>query len=189
MAPVWRLRPGGSRPEDILCGPPHRAAARCSPPRPQESPVTTPSGIIFVNPGSGRDETSLEELRRRFPSHVVQECRPEGFVAAIKDAVAKDPAFIGAAGGDGTIRTVVQELIGTGIPLLVVPAGTRNHFAKDLGIEDLDGAEKAAAGRVRSVDVGSVNGTYFVNNSSIGVYPKVVVRRELHERRLRKGVA
>ncbi len=147
------------------------------------------SGVIFVNPGSGPEETSVEELRQRFPGHSVQDCPPDKLEDAIKDALASGPAFIGAAGGDGTIRTVAQQLVGTSVPLLVVPAGTRNHFAKDIGIEDLDDAERAVGGRVIEVDVGCVNDKFFINNSSIGVYPKIVIRREFHQRRLRKGVA
>ncbi len=146
-------------------------------------------GTILVNPGSGPGPTSLEELRRRFPGHVVEECPPDRLIAAVGNALAAGSTFIGAAGGDGTIRMVVEQLVGTEVPLLPVPAGTRNHFAKDVGIEDLDAAEKAVTGRIITVDVGCVNEKYFVNNSSIGVYPKIVIRRELHQRRLRKGVA
>jgi diacylglycerol kinase family enzyme len=151
--------------------------------------VPRTSGTIFVNPNSGPDETSLDEMRQRFPGHHVLECPPDELMAAIEEAKAGGAAFIGAAGGDGTIRTVAEQLVNSDIPLLAIPAGTRNHFAKDLGIPDLDAAEKAADGRVISVDVGFVNDHFFVNNSSIGVYPKIVIRRELHQRRLRKGVA
>ncbi len=146
-------------------------------------------GAIFVNPGSGPNATSVEELRSRFPGHRVEECPPDQLVEAVKQAMAAGCSFVGAAGGDGTIRTVAEQLVGTEVPLLAIPAGTRNHFAKDVGIEDLDAAEKAATGRVISVDVGRVNGKCFVNNSSIGLYPKIVIRREVHQRRLRKGVA
>jgi undecaprenyl-diphosphatase len=146
-------------------------------------------GAIFVNPGSGPNSTSVEKLRTRFPGHQIEECSPDQLVETIKKAIAAGCSFVGAAGGDGTIRAVAEQLVGTEVPLLVIPAGTRNHFAKDVGIEDVDAAEKAATGRVISVDVGRVNGKCFVNNSSIGVYPKVVIRRELHQRRLRKGVA
>ncbi len=145
--------------------------------------------MIFVNPGSGPDTTSLEELRRRFPGHAVEECPPDRLADTIRDALATTPDFIGVAGGDGTIRTVAEQLVGTDVALLPIPAGTRNHFARDVGVEDLDAAERAANGRLISVDVGRVNGRCFVNNSSIGVYPKIVIRREVHERRLRKGVA
>jgi len=108
----------------------------------------------------------------------------------VKDAVADGVSFVAVAGGDGTIRSAAAQLIGSGVPLLPVPTGTRNHFAQDIGICSLDDATDAAAGeRARPVDVGRVNGRVFVNNSSIGLYPKIVVRREAHERRLRKGVA
>jgi undecaprenyl-diphosphatase len=70
-----------------------------------------------------------------------------------------------------------------------VPLGTRNHFAKDVGIRSLDDAVAAVGGKVRRIDVGEVNGHQFVNNSSIGIYPRIVVRREAHEHRLPKGVA
>ena len=81
-------------------------------------------------------------------------------------------------------------LAGTDVPLLPIPAGTRNHFARELGIEDLDAAGRAAAdGRVERVDLGEVNGQRFVNNSSVGIYPRIVVTRESHERRWPKGLA
>jgi len=138
---------------------------------------------------SGPDETSVSDLRERFPDHTVEVCPPDQLVEAVRKAIAGRAAFIGAAGGDGTIRLVAAQLVGTDIPLLAIPTGTRNHFAKDIGVVDLDAAEKAANGRAVAMDVGQVNDRYFVNNSSIGLYPKIVIRRELHQRRLRKGVA
>ena len=146
-------------------------------------------GVIFVNPSSGPDETSVEELRRRFPGQSVQECEPERLAARIGEALRDGPAFVGVAGGDGTIRGAAEALVGSGVPLLAIPAGTRNHFARDVGVEDLDAAEKAVDGRVITVDVGRVNGMTFVNNSSIGIYPKIVIRRQAYQRRLRKPVA
>ncbi|MDQ6617200.1 MAG: NAD(+)/NADH kinase [Actinomycetota bacterium] len=146
-------------------------------------------GVIFVNPGSGPTETPLEDLRRRFAGHVVEECPPDRLVERVRDALAAGAAFIGAAGGDGTIRMIAEQLVGTDVPLLPVPVGTRNHFAKNAGVTDVDAAARAVSGRVITVDVGWVNQRCFVNNSSIGVYPKIVIRRELHRRRLRKGVA
>ena len=83
-------------------------------------------------------------------------------------------------GGDGTISTVASVLAGTGIPLGVLPLGTLNHFAKDLGIPlDLEGAVQViCAANTRAVDVAEVNGQVFVNNSSIGLYPYMVLDRE-----------
>jgi diacylglycerol kinase family enzyme len=90
-----------------------------------------------------------------------------------------------AAGGDGTVSSVADALSGTPTALGVVPAGTLNHFAKDLGIPlDLGAAVRAiAAGRRASVDVGVVNGRAFVNNASLGLYPKLVEEREKQQRR------
>jgi diacylglycerol kinase family enzyme len=87
---------------------------------------------------------------------------------------------VAVGGGDGTIRTVAGVLADSGVPLGLLPLGTLNHFARDLGIPpDLQGAVAAIArGRVQAVDVAEVNGEVFVNNSSIGIYPYMVLDRE-----------
>lgn len=97
------------------------------------------------------------------------------------------PPVLVAAGGDGTVSAVADVVRGTGTALGVVPAGTLNHFAKDLGIP-LDAAEAArtiAAGRRIRVDVGEVNGRGFVNNASLGIYADMVRKRARKQRRLR----
>ena len=83
-------------------------------------------------------------------------------------------------GGDGTIRTFAGVFAGTGIPLGVLPLGTLNHFARDLGIpvELAAAASTIGAFRTRTVDLGEVNGAIFINNSSIGIYPYLVIDRE-----------
>jgi diacylglycerol kinase family enzyme len=85
-----------------------------------------------------------------------------------------------AGGGDGTVSALASVIVGSEVPLGVLPLGTLNHFAKDIGIPlDLDAAvEVILAGRTRSVDVGEVNGRIFLNNSSLGVYPRIVQLRE-----------
>jgi diacylglycerol kinase family enzyme len=90
-----------------------------------------------------------------------------------------------AGGGDGTISSVAAMLVGTGRPLGVLPLGTLNHFAKDLRIPLSleEAARNVCEGREVAVDVGEVNGRIFVNNSSLGLYPRIVHRREkLQER-------
>ncbi len=98
-----------------------------------------------------------------------------------------------ACGGDGTISSVARAVAGTPMPLGIVPLGTLNHFAKDLGIPlDVAAAVKViAAGRVSRIDVGDVNGRVFINNSSLGVYPHFVLNRDSHRQRhgLSKWVA
>jgi diacylglycerol kinase family enzyme len=88
-----------------------------------------------------------------------------------------------AAGGDGTVNAVATAVLGRDIPLGVLPMGTLNHFAKDLGLplELAEAVRVAAQGTVRRVDVGQVNGRVFLNNSSIGVYPRVVELRRKWE--------
>jgi len=85
-----------------------------------------------------------------------------------------------AAGGDGTVNAVASVLAGTSVPMGVIPSGTLNHFAKDMKIPlSVEEAVKTiVAGRVKSVDVGEVNGKVFINNSSLGLYPAVVKLRE-----------
>jgi diacylglycerol kinase family enzyme len=100
--------------------------------------------------------------------------------AALKSAKAGEIDAVVVGGGDGSIRTVAGVLTGSAIPLGILPLGTLNHFAKDLGIPlHLDAAaEVIARGAQRSVDLAEVNGETFINNSSIGIYPYLVLDRE-----------
>ncbi len=85
-----------------------------------------------------------------------------------------------AAGGDGTINAVVQPLIHSEATLGVIPGGTYNHFARDVGLP-LDwrtALEIALSGTVRQIDAARVNDRFFINNVSIGLYPELVARRE-----------
>lgn len=102
-----------------------------------------------------------------------------------RDAARARPEAVVAGGGDGTINAVAAELAGSDIPFGVLPLGTLNHFAKDLGIPlDLEGAVGVIlAGRTRKVDVGEVSGHVFLNNSSIGVYPRLLRLRERYRER------
>jgi len=110
-----------------------------------------------------------------------------GAERALQKATRGELDAIVAGGGDGTISTMAGVLAGSDIPLGIIPLGTLNHFAKDLKIPlDLDEAVGLiAAGDVRSVDIGEVNGRIFINNSSIGLYPYLVLERERRRRRER----
>lgn len=96
-----------------------------------------------------------------------------------------DPLLI-VGGGDGTIGAAASALVGTGTRLGILPLGTLNHFARDLGIPtDLgEAARLIAAGAERSVDIAEMNGRVFINNSAIGLYPLMVVDREAQQDRL-----
>lgn len=95
-----------------------------------------------------------------------------------------------ACGGDGTVNAVAQHVAGTEGVLGVLPAGTLNHFARDLGVEDSLVALEALAGRrVAGVDVGRSGERIFVNSMSLGLYPDVVRERERREEDLGKWPA
>jgi diacylglycerol kinase family enzyme len=105
-----------------------------------------------------------------------------GPVAA--QAVRQGSQRIVAGGGDGTVNAVAGAVAGTNAALGVLPMGTLNHFAKDVGIPmDLAAAVRnAVTGRIVKVDVGEVNGQVFVNNSGTGPYPYIVRQREEQQR-------
>ncbi len=101
--------------------------------------------------------------------------------------------IIGAAGGDGTVSAVANALVGSSVKLVAIPFGTLNHFARDLGMppqpQDAVRLMLPEEGSEQSIDVGQVNERYFINNSSIGLYPRLVKLRERHEAKLGKGLA
>lgn len=108
---------------------------------------------------------------------------------AARAAVEAGTGAIVAGGGDGTIRAVASVLVGGEVPLGVLPLGTLNHFATDLGIPlDLAVAARVIAeGEVHPIDVGEVNGEIFLNNSSLGFYPPIIQARDQEMRRSRHG--
>jgi YegS/Rv2252/BmrU family lipid kinase len=95
-------------------------------------------------------------------------------------------ALLIVGGGDGTIGAAASALIGTETKLGILPLGTLNHFARDLGLPaDLGEAAKViAAGKARRVDVAAMNGRIIINNSAIGRYPLMVVDRDTQQQRL-----
>lgn len=105
---------------------------------------------------------------------------------ALKEAAAA-PGLdaVVAGGGDGTLSCAAGHLAGTGRPLGVLPLGTLNHLARDAGIpaEIEEAAKVIAAGHVREIDVAEVNDRTFVNNSSVGLYPDMVLLRDLEQER------
>src|SRR6187200_503384 len=144
------------------------------------------SGFLVINPRSGDAEPSPEELRdeaRRLgietyllgpdedPSEVARSAEPAG--------------ALGMAGGDGSLAAVAQVAIERDVPFVAVPFGTRNHLARDLGLDRDDPLAALAAfeGTERRVDVGRVNERVFLNNVSLGMYAQLVHEREGHRRR------
>jgi diacylglycerol kinase family enzyme len=143
------------------------------------------SGLLIVNPRSGSDSPTAEELaeearRRGIQVHLFNP--GEDLEAIARDAEAD---ALGMAGGDGSLAPVAAVAIERGLPFVCVPFGTRNHFARDLGLDRDDpvAALDSFAGRERRVDVGRVNGQVFLNNVSLGMYAQLVHEREEHRRR------
>ena len=104
--------------------------------------------------------------------------------SAARPAIASKVDMIVACGGDGTVGAVASVVAGTSATFGVLPTGTLNHFARDLGIplNIKKAAEVFTSGRIRYIDVGEVNGLRFVNNSSLGLYPSIVRYREAREK-------
>jgi diacylglycerol kinase family enzyme len=99
------------------------------------------------------------------------------------------PPLVVAGGGDGTVAAVAARLVDGESALGVLPLGTLNHFAKDLGLPlQLERAAQAIArGDTQRIDVGEVDGRIFLNNSSLGLYPRIVLARERAQERLHLG--
>jgi len=155
-----------------------------SAPRPQHA-------VVFWNPKSGggkAEKAHLDEEARRRGIEPVKLQLGDDLEALVRAAVAGGADALAAAGGDGTqavVATIAAEL---GLPYACIPAGTRNHFALDLGVDrnDVVGALDALVdGRERRVDLAEVNGNVFVNNVSLGIYAEAVQREGYREAKLR----
>jgi len=112
---------------------------------------------------------------------------PLDIAGRARQAAARGDVLV-VAGGDGTVSTVAGIAVESGATLGVLPMGTLNHFAKDLGMpQDLEQAVAAiVGGERREVDVAEVNGRIFINNSSVGIYPRMVWERDAEQRRGRR---
>ena len=138
----------------------------------------------FVNAAAGSADAAREALDAS-DKFDVREVAPERLADAIRAAIHEGAPRVLVAGGDGTIATAGTELLSGTTELAILPGGTLNHFARDLGIstEPLDALELAHTGTSRGVDVGMVNGRIFLNTSSVGAYVHFVRMREYLEER------
>jgi diacylglycerol kinase family enzyme len=138
------------------------------------------SSVLFVNPrsGGGKAERAglAQEARKRGIEAVV--LQPGDDLAELAAAAADEGAdVLGVAGGDGSLAIVAAAALAQELAFACVPAGTRNHFALDLGLdpEDLVGSLDAFSdGSERRIDVAEVNGRIFLNNVSLGIYGEAV---------------
>ena len=144
---------------------------------------------VLINRGGGSVGDRREIERAIADAGVdadVRFVRGKELASAAKAAAAGGAELVVAGGGDGTISCVAGALAGTKTKLAVLPLGTLNHFARDLGIPtELGEAVKLVTpAKARLVDVADVNGRVFVNNSAIGLYPLMVLDREAQQAHL-----
>jgi diacylglycerol kinase family enzyme len=150
--------------------------------------VTPPSNpTLLCNPHSGGgkvEHSGLVETARSRDIDVVLLGPDDDLVDLARAAIAGGADCLGVAGGDGSIAVVADLAAEASVPLVVIPAGTRNHFALDLGIDrdDIIGALEAfTAGRLRKADLGDLDGRTFVNNASFGLYAAIVAHDEYRD--------
>jgi diacylglycerol kinase family enzyme len=145
------------------------------------------AGVLIMNLKSGGGKAERFELERRCRERGIEPVvlRPgDDLLQLAEDAVARGADVIGMAGGDGSQALVASVAARHGVPHVVIPAGTRNHFALDLGLDrdDVVGALDAYEDGVeRTIDLAEVNGRVFVNNASMGLYAKVVQSTEYRD--------
>jgi diacylglycerol kinase family enzyme len=137
--------------------------------------------FVVMNPRSGGGKVGRFALRERaeaLGAEVALLDRPGTDVQQLaRDALARGADLLGVAGGDGTQALVAQVAAEHDVPFLVISAGTRNHFALDLGLDRENptaGLEALRDGVEARVDLGEVNGRPFVNNASFGAYAEIV---------------
>jgi len=136
--------------------------------------------VLFVNPRSGGGKAAragLAERARERGIDVIVLGEGDSLPALVDRSVANGADALGVAGGDGSLAVVATAALAHGLPFVCLPAGTRNHFALDLGVDrrDLVGSLDAFTDGVeRRIDVAEVNGRLFLNNVSLGIYGDAV---------------
>jgi len=150
-------------------------------------PTRTPA---IVNAAAGTAAAAREALDAS-GAFDVHEVPPAEICDTMKRFVQAGAKRVLIAGGDGTIATAAAALLDTSTELAILPGGTLNHFARDLGISTVaaEAVELATSHGTRTVDVGVVNGRVFLNTSSVGGYVRYVRTREKLERHLGYGLA
>jgi diacylglycerol kinase family enzyme len=149
--------------------------------------------LVCINRSSGgasRGKRETYEIRKAFAKAgmKVRAALLDGgdIVGRAQKAVDNGDPLLIVGGGDGTISAAAGVLAGTKTTLGILPLGTLNHFARDLGIPVAieEAAALIATGRARGVDIAEVNGRVFINNSAVGLYPLMVLDRDLQQQRL-----
>lgn len=207
-----RIHTGVHYPSDVVAGVVLGAASavvvrRVWPARPDapaaarahagEAPALPDGDGLVVVINAGADSTSdvadtvEKQVTESLPRAEVVRCNePDQIEKALEDAASR-AKVLGVAGGDGTVSCAASVALAHDVPLLVLPAGTLNHFAVELGVESVEDAIGALAqGDAVQLSVATAgDGLTFLNTFSLGVYPELVARRERRERLLGKWPA
>ena len=147
--------------------------------------------MLFFNPKSGggkAEKFALAKEARDRGIEPIELTRGADLETLVRDAVDRGADGLAMAGGDGSQAVVASVAAELGLPYACIPAGTRNHFALDLGVDrdDVVGALEAFVdGGERTVDLAEVNGRVFVNNVSLGLYAVAVQREGYRDAKLR----
>jgi diacylglycerol kinase family enzyme len=147
--------------------------------------------VIAINDAAGSaDDAVREEIERALPqARLVPIGEGDDLEGKLREA-AREAAWVGVAGGDGSANAAASVALDAGLPLLVVPAGTLNHLAGALGIEEAgDALDAVARGEAALVDVARIAGKPFLNTASLGGYPELVHLRERWQKRIGKWPA
>src|SRR5690348_3606620 len=150
------------------------------PEHPAEPPARHP--YLIMNPKSGGGKVEKFDLKSKAEElgaevFLIDGAEPVDVAKVAREAVAQGADLLGVAGGDGTQALVAGIAAEHGIPFVVISAGTRNHFALDLGLDREDPSSCLNAlsdGAELRVDLGRINGQVFVNNASFGAYAEIV---------------
>jgi diacylglycerol kinase family enzyme len=144
------------------------------------------SPYLIVNPKSGDGRAiraHIPELAERMGVHVMVMQQEDTVESLARKAAESGADVLGISGGDGSIGAVAKVAMEYGLPIVVLPGGTKCHFARDIGLDPKRIADSLAGfhGVRRTVDAGSINGRMFLNNASFGLYADIVDHPEYRE--------
>nr|MDQ3579869.1 phosphatase PAP2 family protein [Actinomycetota bacterium] len=139
--------------------------------------------LVLVNPHSGiAGEDPTDDIRRQWSKATIMHPEPDAnLVAQVSERISPDVRAVGVAGGDGTVAAVASVAAEFELPLVLIPAGTLNHFARDVGVESVsESVEAVRAGTGVEIDLAGVRISgpdgdehrWFVNTAGLGGYPE-----------------
>jgi diacylglycerol kinase family enzyme len=156
-------------------------------------PSADGSGLqVVINSAAGgkMSPNPADEIKQALPEATIIEASPDEFSEAVRRAAGGEAVAIGVAGGDGSVNAAAEAAQDEDKPLVIFPAGTLNHLARDLGLESVsDSVDALRRGEAGSVDLGKIDGRPFLNAASFGSYARLVDIREDLEGRVGKWPA